>query len=183
MTGQVLGYSLSDKEGYISGDDGQRYRFTNSEWPSNAPPGGITGLRVDFEVDDNGRAINMYILSPPPTTTARTPTSQSPAVDYDEQRNFLGIPLHRKWLIGGIIALIVIGVSCGVCLSAAPSSIEISNATDAELDQACTALSHVGYDYYQINVMAVGGRILEVAASIHTDHAGSDKTRKYCEGR
>ena len=50
-------------------------------------------------------------------------------------------------------------------------------------DQACNSLSQVGYDYYQLDPLAVGGRILEVAASIHTDHTGPDKTRKYCEGR
>ena len=79
-----------------------------------------------------------------------------------------------------LAVLIIAGL---IALACVPSSIEISNATDAELDQACAALSRVGYDYYQINVMVVGGRILEVAASIHTDHTGPDKTRKYCEGR
>jgi hypothetical protein len=51
------------------------------------------------------------------------------------------------------------------------------------LDTACNALSKVGYDYYELNVLAIGGRTLDVAASIHTDHAGPDKTQKYCEGR
>lgn len=79
-----------------------------------------------------------------------------------------------------IAALVIAGLLAVAC---APSSISLTNATDAELDQACSALSRVGYDYYQLNVLAVGGRILEVAASIHTDHAGPEKTRKYCEGR
>ena len=79
-----------------------------------------------------------------------------------------------------IVALAIAGLLAVAC---APSSIELTNATDQELDTACNALSRVNYDYYQLNPLAVGGRILEVAASIHTDHAGPDKTRKYCEGR
>ena len=78
----------------------------------------------------------------------------------------------------GILA--VVGLLIMAC---APSSIELSNATDGELDRACNALGRVGYDYYQLNVLAVGGRTLEVAASINTDHAGPEKTREYCEGR
>ncbi len=79
-----------------------------------------------------------------------------------------------------IAALTIAGLFAIAC---APSSIDLTNATEEELDTACNALSRVGYDYYQLNVMAVGGRVLEVAASIHTDHAGPEKTRKYCEGR
>ena len=70
-----------------------------------------------------------------------------------------------------------------IAVACAPSSIELTNATDDELDRACNALSKVNYDYYELNVLAIGGRILEVAASIHTDHTGPDKTQKYCEGR
>ncbi len=84
----------------------------------------------------------------------------------------------RKTLAPLIVAgIIVMTIAC------VPSSIEMTNATDEELNTACTALSRVGYDYYQLDPLAVGGRILEVAASIHTDHQGPEKTRKYCEGR
>ena len=87
-----------------------------------------------------------------------------------------GLRLMRK----AIAALTIAGLLAIAC---APSSIGLSNATDDELDSACNSLSKVGYDYYELNVLAIGGRILEVAASIHTDHAGPDKTQKYCEGR
>ncbi len=70
-----------------------------------------------------------------------------------------------------------------IALACVPSSTEITNATDAELDTACAALSRVGYDYWQLDVLSVGGRTMEVAASIHTDHQGPEKTRDYCEGR
>ena len=79
-----------------------------------------------------------------------------------------------------IAALTIAGLLAVAC---APSSIGLSNATEQELDTACNALSKVKYDYYQLNVLAIGGRTLEVPASIHTDHAGPDKTQKYCEGR
>ena len=64
-----------------------------------------------------------------------------------------------------------------------PSAGEVSNASEEELNKACAALSHVGYDYYELDVLASGGRILEVAADIHTSHTGPDATRKYCEER
>ena len=80
-------------------------------------------------------------------------------------------------------ALASLAISGMIAVACAPSSIDLSNATDQELDTACTALARVGYDYYKLNVIAIGGRTLEVAASIHTDHAGPDKTQKYCEGR
>ena len=64
-----------------------------------------------------------------------------------------------------------------------PSAGEVTNASEEELDKACAALSRVGYDYYELNVLAIGGRTLEVAADIHTSHAGPDATRKYCEER
>jgi hypothetical protein len=73
--------------------------------------------------------------------------------------------------------LVLLVVAC------APSSIDLSNATDDELDTACTALSQAGYDYWQIADVTTSGRVMEVAASIHTDHPGPDATRKYCEGR
>ena len=79
-----------------------------------------------------------------------------------------------------IAALTVAGI---IALACVPSSVEITNATDAELDTACNALSRVGYDYWRLDILTVDGRTMEVAASIHTDHQGPEKTRKYCEGR
>lgn len=77
----------------------------------------------------------------------------------------------------------IISIAGVIAVACAPSSIDLVNATDNELDRACTALSRVGYDYFELDPLAVGGRILEVAASIHTDHTGPNKTRQYCEGR
>ena len=71
----------------------------------------------------------------------------------------------------------------GIAAACVPAVVEISNATDAELDSACNALSKVGYDYWELDMIDIGGRTMEVAASIHTDHMGPQETQKYCEGR
>lgn len=81
------------------------------------------------------------------------------------------------------IAGILLGCALAVGIACMPGAGEISGASDSELDQACSALSRVGYDYWQLNVLNVGGRILEVAADIHTAHTGPENTRKYCEDR
>ena len=70
-----------------------------------------------------------------------------------------------------------------VSISCMPGAGEISGATNAELERTCNALSRVGYDYWQLNPIAIGGRMMEVAADIHTAHSGPENTRKYCEGR
>ena len=64
-----------------------------------------------------------------------------------------------------------------------PSAGEISGASSAEVDRACRALRAVGYDYWKLDVVAIGGRTLEVAADIHTSHPGPAQTREFCEGR
>ena len=81
--------------------------------------------------------------------------------------------------IAGTIAII------GLFLAVAcmPGAGEISGATNKELDAACAALRRVGYDYWSLNIISVGGRTLEVAADIHTAHSGPKQTREYCEGR
>ena len=84
-----------------------------------------------------------------------------------------------KGKIGAILLTTIIAAS----VACTPGAGEISGASDSELDRACSALSRVGYDYYQLNVVEIGGRTLEVAADIHTANTGPDNTRKYCEGR
>ena len=81
-----------------------------------------------------------------------------------------------------IIATLLAG-ALAVSIACMPGAGEISKASDSELDRACSALSQVGYDYYKLNAVTVGGRILEVAADIHTANTGPENTRKYCQGR
>ena len=47
MKGQVLNYSVQTNSGVISGEDGQRYRFSGAEWESSASSP-VAGMPVDF---------------------------------------------------------------------------------------------------------------------------------------
>ena len=57
MTGQVLDYSFQTNSGIISGDDGNRYTFTGSDWNETANPS--RGMRVDFEAQ-GANAVSIY---------------------------------------------------------------------------------------------------------------------------
>ena len=58
MKGKILDYSLQQSSGLISGEDGQRYRFNNTEWKSDQLP--VPGLAVDFEADEK-EALGVYL--------------------------------------------------------------------------------------------------------------------------
>lgn len=58
MKGVVIDFSIQTNSGLISGDDGNRYTFTGSEWRENSPP--MRGMRVDFDIDGNGFASAIY---------------------------------------------------------------------------------------------------------------------------
>ena len=77
-------------------------------------------------------------------------------------------------------AVAIVAITSAACLA---SSVGISNASDSEIRRACTALSQVGYDYWRLDPVAIGGRTMEVAAAIHTDHSGPRSTRDYCRSR
>lgn len=65
MTGVILDYSVQNNSGIISGDDGKRYTFKNSDWKSsNLMPEKNT--KVDFEANENGEALNIYVLQQTP---------------------------------------------------------------------------------------------------------------------
>lgn len=51
MKGKILDYNIQESTGIISGDDGQRYSFSNSEWKSSESP--KANQNVDFEIDGN----------------------------------------------------------------------------------------------------------------------------------
>jgi TM2 domain-containing membrane protein YozV/cold shock CspA family protein len=61
MRGRVLGYDHVSGTGLISGDDGQRYRFTQAAlqggYSSVAP-----GMQVDFQIED-GAATGVFVVS------------------------------------------------------------------------------------------------------------------------
>ena len=61
MKGKVLDFSIQQSSGVISGDDGKRYTFVASEWKSN-DINPAQGVEVDFDVDDQGNAVAIYVI-------------------------------------------------------------------------------------------------------------------------
>lgn len=60
MKGKVLDYNIQESKGIISGDDGKRYSFSNSEWKVNISP--KSNQIVDFEIDGQNAKRNLYSL-------------------------------------------------------------------------------------------------------------------------
>lgn len=58
MKGKILDYSIQESKGLITGDDGNRYSFQNSEWKAAKVPS--INQRVDFEIDGKN-AIGIYL--------------------------------------------------------------------------------------------------------------------------
>ena len=99
-----------------------------------------------------------------------------PDSEFDLKYSSAAKRMTRK-AVGLLAVLPMLVVAC------MPSAGEISGATSTELDRACQALRAVGYDYWGLDAVAIGGRTLEVAADIHTAHPGPEQTREFCEGR
>ena len=49
MNGKILHFDPNSREGIISGDDGNRYRFIGPDWQESSVP--VSGQTVDFIVD------------------------------------------------------------------------------------------------------------------------------------
>lgn len=60
MKGIVLSYNESLKEGLISGNDGNRYSFFNTEWKESELPS--RGQQVDFTVNALDQATSIYVI-------------------------------------------------------------------------------------------------------------------------
>ncbi|TLT02326.1 hypothetical protein [Aliarcobacter cibarius] len=59
MKGKILDYNIQDSKGAISGNDGNRYYFENSEWKGNVSP--KVNQVVDFETDGQN-AKSIYLV-------------------------------------------------------------------------------------------------------------------------
>src|SRR5690606_5750086 len=59
MKGVILDYSIQHNAGVISGDDQNRYNFKGSDWRGQRPP--ASGDKVDFAIDTEGQAIDVYL--------------------------------------------------------------------------------------------------------------------------
>lgn len=58
MKGTILDYNIQSNSGVISGDDQIRYPFSGIEWKGQTPPN--RGVRVDFDTDSMGNALQIY---------------------------------------------------------------------------------------------------------------------------
>lgn len=58
MLGKILGFD--GQTGSISGDNGSRYNFKKENFKENTQP--QKDLKVDFEIDDEGNAQNIYVI-------------------------------------------------------------------------------------------------------------------------
>lgn len=58
MKGKILDYSIQNSTGVISGDDGIRYQFSNSQWKSVKSP--TVNQKVDF-IAENTEAKEIYL--------------------------------------------------------------------------------------------------------------------------
>jgi len=62
MKGKILDYSIQNSSGIISGEDGNRYEFTNAEWKNDKAP--KVNQRIDFEADGkNAKGIYLESLN------------------------------------------------------------------------------------------------------------------------
>ena len=76
------------------------------------------------------------------------------------------------------IALIVfLSAIMAACSIEEPSSTDLVNASDEELRKTCVQLRAFRYDYW---LMEGPGRLMEIAAAIHTDHPGPAATEEFC---
>ena len=160
MTGQVLDYSIQTNEGFISGDDSQRYRFAGSDWPGASAP--VRGTRVDFDIQDGNRAVSSYLVDavappaapvaqqPPPVQPYQTPPAyQQPAASGGKVRMTAallalllgGFGIHKFYLGesgAGIVRLILTIIIITWPVSAVLAlidAIKLFQMTDADFDR------------------------------------------------
>lgn len=107
MKGKVLDFNFQNGTGVISGDDGQRYNFTNADWKADQHP--AVNQVVDFAIEENN-AKEIYLDQ----------ASQAAAVPQMGEKSkiaaallafFLGgLGIHKFYLgcnTAGIIMLVV----------------------------------------------------------------------------
>lgn len=76
MRGKILDYNLQEGDGVISGDDGQRYNFKNTEWKSSEIHPS-KDIQIDFMIEDNN-ALAIYATEGlNSTSTVLVQTSQT----------------------------------------------------------------------------------------------------------
>ena len=84
------------------------------------------------------------------------------------------------------LAMVLLGTAAMMISCSSEPPREFPNATDEELDQACQALSFVGFDFEAMSdpwTPIAPRRVVEVAAMIDWKYTGPDNARGYCRRR
>ena len=58
MKGTILQFSIKENIGIISGSDDKRYKFNVWNWKEGQHPS--RGMKVDFDIDEEGQAIDVF---------------------------------------------------------------------------------------------------------------------------
>ena len=98
MKGQILTYDPLKAEGIVSGEDGNRYPFSGSEWRATADQL-RSGVHVDFSPSE-GRAAEIYVApghSPAPYAPSH-PDDKSPVAAGLLAIFLGGIGIHKFYL-------------------------------------------------------------------------------------
>jgi len=77
MLGKILDFSIQSGVGVITTDDGGRYIFSTAEWKQPEAP--IRGQEVDFDVNDEGLAIQVFLALKETASPAHEPEAPSSA--------------------------------------------------------------------------------------------------------
>ena len=83
MKGAILDFSIQTNEGVISGDDQNRYNFTGAEWRGQRPP--ARGDKVDFAIDEEGKATQIYIALGTTTNPVQNLSNQLDKISNQNQ--------------------------------------------------------------------------------------------------
>ena len=109
MKGKILDYSISESKGLISGADGNRYSFTNSEWRSDKAP--AKNQIVDFEIDGTS-AKGIYLESGSTLNTDEIKEKFAQIKNSDTVQN-VGNTINKKFkdgvqnMFGFVVSLIL----------------------------------------------------------------------------
>ena len=83
MKGSILDFSIQTNTGIINGDDGQRYNFAGAEWRGQRSPN--RGDRVDFDIDAEGQAVQIYTALANSTSPAQAFNQQLDKISNQDQ--------------------------------------------------------------------------------------------------
>lgn len=103
MKGRILGFTPSSGMGTITGEDGNRYGFSQAEWRSDKPI--AAGTSVDFELRDS-EAIGIYPVAGAGIDVAALSSSPAVAKARSLATGTLAFPLAILLLIASIMPTI-----------------------------------------------------------------------------